>query len=916
MLFGRASERARIERLLTDARQGNGGSLVLRGEPGVGKTALLRYAIDLAEAMTVVKAVGIESEVELEYSGLLELCQPILAGVDDLSEHQATALRSALGIAASGADRFSVGASTLSLLALVAESRPLLVVLDDAQWIDAASIDALTFAARRLVADAVAVVVAVRDDSSAFGSGFDVIPLEGLDPDSAGRLLEHVAGDAVPADVAERLVDATRGNPLGLVELPRLLSVEQLSGAERIAEPLPVGEDVERAYSAAAARLPDSAREALVLLALSDAGNLELMAEVLAGLGGLAALEPPEDAGLIDTLDDRFVFRHPLVRAAIVQGAAPSARRSAHRVLAGALTREGDEERRAWHLATAAVGFDPEAAEALALAAASARSRGGYEAASEAFERSAGLTGDASQRAQSLADAAEMAWAAGDSARTERLRSDALASSTDTALRGKLVQLRGRIELQTGTPQAARDRFVEAADTLEEEDAAAAAGALGLAVAACHHGGLMPEGLVLARRARTIAPRDGGPADQQAEYMLGRALRLAGYPEESAATLGPVLDRMLETDELALVDLGRASIAAASLERDRESRELAGTATRVARTQGPMALAQTLTLLAETCVRQGEWQRASAAANEGLVLARDLGQPNVAAYFFQSLIRVEGARGNDAVCRAYADEALPLIRESGLFIPLLLARCALALLDLGTGRLDDAAAALRELSQTIAERGMFGRDYHPDLDLVDALVRLGCAGEAQQALDAWLARGGNTGSRYFAALEARCRGLLAEDDAIDAHFGEALALHAEIVDPFGRARTQLCYGERLRRAGRRVDARLQLRSGLDGFERLEATAWIKRARRELRATGERLGRRAAATGDELTPQELQVALQVAEGKTNREVGAALFLSPKTVEFHLARVYRKLDLSSRAELIRRFAESGEPALVSP
>jgi DNA-binding CsgD family transcriptional regulator len=376
-----------------------------------------------------------------------------------------------------------------------------------------------------------------------------------------------------------------------------------------------------------------------------------------------------------------------------------------------------------------------------------------------------------------------------------------------------------------------------------------------------------------------------------------------------------VLDRLLEAEELALVDLGRASIAAASLERDRVSRELAGRATRVARTQGPMALAQTLTLLAETCVRQGEWQRASAAANEGLVLARDLGQPNVAAYFLQSLIRIEGARGNDAVCRAYADEALPMMRDAGLLIPLLLARCTLALLDLGLDRLDAAVAALREASRTLGELGMFGRDYHPDLDLVEALVRVGRPDEAREAFDAWVERGGNEGSHVFVALGARCLGLLADDEAMEPHFEEALVRHANTIDPFGRARTQLCYGERLRRAGRRVDARVQLRAALEEFERLEATAWIKRTRRELRATGEKLGRRAAATGDELTPQELQVALQVAEGKTNREVGAALFLSPKTVEFHLARVYRKLDLSSRGELIRRFAESGEPALVS-
>jgi DNA-binding CsgD family transcriptional regulator len=321
-----------------------------------------------------------------------------------------------------------------------------------------------------------------------------------------------------------------------------------------------------------------------------------------------------------------------------------------------------------------------------------------------------------------------------------------------------------------------------------------------------------------------------------------------------------------------------------------------------------MTLAQTLTLLAETCVRQGEWQRAVAAASEGLDLARDLGQPNVSAYFLQSIVRVEAARGNEAACRSAAADALPLIDAAGMAIPALLVRCALGLLELGVGQLDAAVRSLEEASAQAVSKGMFGRDVVPEADLVEALVRLGRVDDARRVLDAWRGRGGHEGSRLVAALAARCDGLVAGDDEFEAFFDDALDLHAASVNPFGKARTRLCYGERLRRAGRRVDARPQLRAALETFDQLEATAWIKRTRRELRATGEKVGRRTAFAGEELTPQELQVALQVAEGKTNREVGAALFLSPKTVEFHLARVYRKLDIGSRAALIRRFAES--------
>jgi DNA-binding CsgD family transcriptional regulator len=919
VLLGRTTERARIERLLDDARQGRGGALVIRGEPGIGKTSLLRYALDLAEAMTVVRATGVESEAELEYSGLAELCRPILYALEELPAHQADTLAGVLGLSPrASADRFTVGAATLGLLALVAESRPVLVVVDDAQWIDAASAAALTFAARRLGADAVAFLLAARDGSSVFASGFDELALDGLDAESSKRLLEVASAGEVSDAVAAALLASTRGNPLGLVELPRVLSSEQLSGRERIEDPLPVGEGVKLAYSSVIGRLPEDTSYALVVLAVSSSGEADVLAEALSSVGGVQALEPAEDAALVSLDDGCFVFPHPLVRSAVVQSAPASSRRSAHRALADALTRPGHEERCAWHLAAAAVGPDEGAAAALAAAAATARERGGHEAACEAFERAARLTSAGPLARDRLADAAEAAWSAGDSARAARLADEVLSSSDDPRLRARLLGLRGRIELQAGTAAGSRDLFVQAADVVEQDDPAVAAGLLGLAVAACHHGGMMGEGLLLAERARGLVPRDGGAADRQSEYMLGRALRLAGRAEDGARILGPVLERLLETGDLGVAGLTQASIAAAVLERDGESRELAGRATRLARESGPMLLLQTLTLLAETCVRQGEWQRAVAAASEGLALAGDLGQPNVRAYFLQSLLRVDGARGNEQACREAAQQALPLIRASGVAIPAVLVNGALGLLELGLDRLEDAVATLAEASELAVSKGMFGRDILPEIDLVEALVRLGRGDEAQARFQAWRGRGGHEGSRLVEALAARCRGLLADEGDFEPAFEEALGLHAAGINPFAEARTRLCYGERLRRAGRRIDARRQLRAALETFEALEAAAWIKRARRELRATGEKLGRRAAASGDELTPQELQVALQVAEGRTNREVGAALFLSPKTVEFHLARVYRKLDISSRADLIRRFATAAaapEPAAAT-
>ena len=914
MLLGRTTERARVERLLDDTRQGRGGALLIRGEPGIGKTALLRYAIDLAEALTVVRATGVESETELEYSGLVELCRPILSGLDGLPEHQADALRGALGLsAARPGDRFMVGAATIGLLSLVAESRPLLVVVDDAQWLDAASVDALTFAARRLAADPVAFLVGVRNGSPAFASVFDELELSGLDADTAGRLVERAAGTAVPDEVAARLYDATKGNPLALVELPRVLSAEQLVGQAMIHDPVPVGARVEQAYTRAIETFSQETRRALLALALSASGEVALMARVL---GSADALEPAEDAGLIEVHDGaRFVFHHPLVRSAVVQAAAPSSLRDAHRSLADGLAAQGDEEEAVWHRAAAAVGHDEDAAAGLAVAAEKARARGGFESASAAFERAARLTQDEALGTGWLGDAAEACWSAGTTERATALVREALTTARDTWTRGRLMQLRGRIELQTATAEEARDTFVEGASLLEEHDPAGAAGILGLAVAACHHGGMMGDGLALAERARLLVPFDGGPADEQAAYVLGRALRLAGRAEDGSRILGGVLETMLGRGDAPLATATRASIAAASLERDAEARQLAGLATRLARVEGPMMLAQTLTLLAWTCTRQGEWERAVAAATEGLTLADELGQANLASFFLTTMVCVEAARGNEAACRAYAERARPLIEASGVVNQDVLVRSSLGLLELGLDRLDAAVPLLDAAARTVTAKGIFGRDYVPEFDLTEALARSGEAEAARACLDARVARGGFGESAAFGALVARTRGLVAPGEAFETHFVQALVLHAQCVDPFGEARTRLCYGERLRRAGRRVDARVELRAALETFERLDAPAWITRTRRELRATGEKLGRRTAASGDALTPQELQVALQVAEGKTNKEVGAALFLSPKTVEFHLARVYRKLDFASRGELIRRFAAEEVPQPVA-
>src|SRR5215204_4798237 len=393
MLVGREAERATIRNAIDAARAGRGGALVLRGEAGIGKTALLDDVVAHADAMTVVRTVGVESETELEFSALLDVCRPLLEHLTELPRQQADALRAVLGLGPAVAlDRFATGAATLALLAAAAEVEPLLVVVDDAQWVDPESADALLFASRRLADDRVLVVFAVREGEERpfIAPGLASLRLEGLARDEAASLLARHA--SVPPGVAARLYEATGGNPLAMIELPALLSADQLAGAAPLQEPIPVGPSVEQAFAGQAAALPDDSRRALLVAAVSGTGEVET---VMAALDALrldaAALEPAEDAGLVSVLEGRLEFRHPLVRSAVYHAAPPSERRAAHRALADVLVGPARAEARAWHLAAAALRADEDAAQALEEACDRSCS---HAARALALERAARLTPD------------------------------------------------------------------------------------------------------------------------------------------------------------------------------------------------------------------------------------------------------------------------------------------------------------------------------------------------------------------------------------------------------------------------------------------------------------------------------------------------------------------------------------------
>jgi class 3 adenylate cyclase/DNA-binding CsgD family transcriptional regulator len=864
-LVGRDDECALLDGVLEAARGSQSRALAIRGEAGVGKSALLAYAVERADGFLVLRATGFEGEAELAFSGLLQLLRPLAERIDELPPHQAAALGGALGLSPGElTDRLTIGVATMALVALAAEDADVLLAVDDAQWLDSASSDAILFAARRLEADRVAVVLTVRDDRF-LTAGLEELRLAGLRYEASRRLVPHLT---------ERLYQLTQGNPLALVELPEALTDAQLDGAE----PLNLGARVERAFRGRVQALSAAAQRALLVAAANDSDRLD--AVVALGVDW-RALGEAEDAGLVTLTGEAVSFRHPLVRSAVYHSAAPSERRAAHAALAGAV---GDIERRAWHLASAAIGPDEEVAEALEQAAAAAQGRSGYGAASSAYERAARLSPEPRSRVRRLLAAGEAAWNAGRTPRAIELLDEALAGcdDDDVVLRGHLLNARGHIERHTSNPAAAYAMLVEAAGLLDEasplDAATARVGAWRAAVLLSDRNKRRAVAEALSERAEA----DGGLQEFFSSLVLGaetqeRALleRAETLFEEQGGELFAASPRYVSLAGMASQELGAfergLAVSTAAIGWAREHG-----------VHGALPVALMRRAWFETAL--GAWPAAYATLLEALEVAVQQETFHFVRSILLDLATLDARRGDEAACRRHVQEAGALLEPLG-WTDDPGGRERLAILELGLGRLDTAV----ELYESVPGRGT--------ADLAEAHARSGRRAEALTLL---------------ATLESdadprvgRVRGLLADDDGFDRHFKEALELHGARATRFEEARTRLCYGERLRRAGRRRDARDQLRPALEAFEQLGAIPWAEQARAELRATGERVRAR-GPEHEELTAQELRIALQAAEGKTNRQIGAALYLSPKTVEFHLGRAYRKLGISSRAELIRHFA----------
>lgn len=903
MLVGRKREQAALAELVQQAQRGRGAALLVTGEPGIGKSALLDDAAErLGGRGILLRAAGREADLDLPFATLAGLLRPAERQLRALPLPQAHALRHALGLdeGTPPVDRLSVGVAALGVLAGLTSHRTVLAVVDDLQWADASSRAAILFAAARLAPLRVALVLAVRPGELAEAelAGLPTLSLAGLSTRDAGSLLSGAARVPVDRAVRRRLLEVCKGNPLALLEVPPALTDAQLAGGEPLGDPVPVNGGIERAFGGRIGRLPPRTREALLVLAAAGSDDGEVVAAALAKRRlGASDLRPAAREGLISATARRIEFRHPLVRSVVYHAHGAAERRAAHRVLADV---EPDADRRAWHLQAAADGPDATAASALDAAAARALARGAPSSAASAFEAAALLSGAPADRGRRLTGAARAAHRAGDVAAARRLSAAARDSTADPIQLADLVLVESDLRMRDGDLEGAHHELVRHGEQLAELDARRATTMLLLAAKLRIYRleaqiavdeveralSLLPSGqqdvvhLVALAMSRVVAGREGAR-----DAALAAAAAATRSPHGHAHTLGiawPLI--WLEEYEAA---------------RDVISRALA-----IQREAGFLLyLPQALLTLAELDFRTGDWPGAVAAGEEALELFDETRQPSEAAAAAGVLARMEAARGNAEACASLAQRALASDVEFGLRSSSAHALAALGLLALGARRPQEAIAPL-EAAERIAALGAVGEPWLllSKPDLVEGLARAGHRARALDVLSDFERMIEGTGRRSAAAAAARCAGIVAEGRAWRDEFERALALHDGLPTPFERARTELSYGERLRRARRRSEARPRLQHALEAFDELGAAPWADRARAELQASGE-TARGRSSPAEALTPQELAVARLVADGRRNREAAAALFVSEKTIEYHLAGVYRKLGIRSRVELAR-------------
>jgi DNA-binding CsgD family transcriptional regulator len=906
VLYGRTAELARIGQLLGDARLSHGGALQIRGEAGIGKTALLDAAEASGDDMLVLRTRGVETDSQIPFAGLFDLFRPIFPLIDELPPTQRSALQGALGLGPPvSADRFAIATGTLALLSAAADQRPVLAIVDDAQWLDAPSRDAVAFSARRLRLDAIAFLGAVRDDDPYSESGFPEIRPRPLDASAARQLLETRLSRPVHATAFRQLMAATGGNPLALIEVIRDLTEGQLTGVEPLPAAFPLGLSAVQVLRRRVEALGRDSTTVLLLVTLESSGDTAVLQRAAAFLrvDYPGALERLERASFIHLEFARPLLAHPLVRAAVESSVDPARLRAAHRALAAALTGRPDPTGRAWHLAAAATEPVEEVAAAMEEAARFAEERSAYGSAARAFERAAGLSPDSSMRAARQLKAAKAARLAGSSKEARRLLALA-AECADTAEASARIDCeRARVELYHGDVGYAQQLAMSAASVLRLTDRSAAAGIVGQAAFTALFAGELSQAAELAEAAQQLE----GP--ESSEPVVGLTLGLSLLHQGEIARS---FDSLLAAAELTErhqyeLDPDYVVFGALALTWIGESRRaralLIGQLARARDEAAFGVLCSVLYGAAYLEARTGHLIQAYALATEGVSVAEATNNNFWRYLSLCCLSYIEAAQVRERESREHAHQGLEIARRHGFGYPAPVLD-ALGLLELALGHADQAVTYLRASNiRGGTDQPTFARLSGPDL--VEAYVRAG-QDLPPFLLDEVRAVSGDERFPGAAAVAWRCRGLFAPEWEIDACFTTALRLHQRLDNPFALARTELAYGERLRRAGRRQDARHHLQRAVELLTELGAGHWATRGDAELRAAGGANEESARAGLAALTPHELQVALTVAQGKTNREAGAILYVSPKTVEFHLSQVYRKLGVRSRAELAAQVA----------
>ncbi len=913
-LLDREAERAALDGLLGDLRAGRGRALVVWGEAGAGKSALLEHLAGAAADMRVARAVGAESEMELAFASLHLLCAPLLDRLERLPGPQRDALGVAFGLRAGAApDRFLVGLAVLTLLAEAAEDRPLLCLVDDAQWLDRASAQVLAFAARRLLAEPVGLIFAARDPGEQF-RGLADLEVRGLPEQAARALLGSVVGFRLDEQVRDRIVAETAGNPLALLELPRGLGPAQLAGGFGLVGAQPVPARIEQGFRRRLEALPSDTRSLMLVAAAEPVGDPGLVWRAAGRLAIPATAAGAARADGLLEIGTRVRFRHPLVRSAVYSAAALEERRAAHRALAEVTDRDRDPDRRAWHLAAAAPGPDEQVAAELERSAGRAQARSGMAAAAAFLQRALELTAEPVRRSARALAAAQASLQAGGLEAAAELLNIAVVGSLDELQQARADLLRGQIAFASTAGSDAPALLVKAAKQLEPLDAALARQTyLDAWLAAFFAGRFAGAGDLheVSRAARAAPPPGGVP--RPPDLLLDGLAVLVTEGRAQAAPLLRRAARVFAEEEITIAERLRwatpATLAAVMVWDEERWHAIEDRHLQSCHEAG--LLAQLVISVNHEAVRtvwRGDFAAAASLVAEAEAIAAATGtrHPPLGAVW------LAGFRGAEAEAAPLIEAGITDARAAGQGVAVQWLQWAAAILNNGLGRYETALAQAQQAAEQAPE-------LHVSMwalpELIEAASRTGQTRRAADALGR-LAEATSIGQTDWGqGIYARCRALLSDGEDAERWYRQAADRLSRTRFRPELARAHLLYGEWLRREGRRAEARAQLRTAHEMFAVIGMAAFAERARRELLATGGTVRRRTADTRDQLTPQEAQIARLARADMSNPEIAAQLFLSPRTVEYHLAKVFTKLDITSRRQLRQALPASGRDGPIA-